>query len=80
MTTYDLHHMTDDRRMFPELVAGVARLVAAVKRHRLRRLTLRSIAHLDALQLEDIGLDPADVTDAMNGDGEVLWSRIPGCR
>jgi hypothetical protein len=25
-------------------------------------------------------VDPADVADAMNGDGEVLWSRIPGCR
>jgi uncharacterized protein YjiS (DUF1127 family) len=80
MTTYDLHHVTDDRRMFPDVVAGFTRLIATLKRHHRRRITLRSIAHLDALQLQDIGLDPADVADAMDGDGEVLWSKIPGCR
>lgn len=80
MTTYDLHHVTEDRRMFPAVVAGFTRLITTLKRHHRRRTTLRSIAHLDALQLQDIGLDPADVADAMDGDGEVLWSKIPGCR
>lgn len=76
MTTYELHDIADDGRSIPDLMGGLKRLVTLFARQQSRHRTLRSIAHLDADQLRDIGLDPEDVADAMNGDGEVLWNKI----
>jgi uncharacterized protein YjiS (DUF1127 family) len=80
MTTYELHDTVDDRRALPDLMGGLVRLVARIQRHRRRYSTLQSIAHLDAMQLKDIGLDPDDVADALRGDGEVLWTKVPRLR
>lgn len=77
MTTYDLHDTAGRRSAIFDPIAAFRRLTGIVIRHRLRYDTLRSLAHLDASQLRDIGLDPDEVADAMNGDGEMLWSRIP---
>jgi hypothetical protein len=80
MTTYELHDIAESGRSIPDLLAGPRRLAAFVARHLRRYRTLQSIAHLDAVQLQDIGLDPEAVADALGGDGEALWSSIPGLR
>jgi uncharacterized protein YjiS (DUF1127 family) len=79
MTTYELHDIAAEPRL-PNLFAGLGSLFGRVARHHRRYRTLRSIAHLDAIQLRDIGLDPDDVADALNGDGAALWSKIPRLR
>jgi uncharacterized protein YjiS (DUF1127 family) len=76
MTTYDLHDIAADRRSIPDLMDGFKRLVTLIDRNRRRYRTLQAIAHLDADQLRDIGLEPDDVAEAMNGNGEVLWTKI----
>ena len=79
MTTYAFSDITAERSARNPL-DGLKRLIGLLIRHRLRYRTLQSLAHLDAVQLADIGLDAEDVTDAMNGDGAVLWTKIPRLR
>jgi len=79
MTTYESSDFVNERPA-PDVLRGPRRLLALIIRYRQRRRTLQCIAHLDAVQLQDIGLDPDHVADAMNGDGAVLWTRIPRLR
>lgn len=69
MTTIDpasltaLPHQTQKRPGF------LARLVAAIRQSRLRRARARmliQLSHYDTHMLRDMGIDPADVTDALN--------------
>jgi len=75
MTTYEFSGFAD-RRPAPALAGGIRRVLDLVVRHRRRRQTLQSIAHLDVEHLQDIGLDPEAVADAMDGDCTALWDRI----
>ena len=71
MTTIDYE---DAPALLPELparrvaVAGPLRtLVNWFTRRRAERLTLDELAHMDAYLLRDIGIEPSDVQDALNG-------------
>jgi uncharacterized protein YjiS (DUF1127 family) len=44
-----------------------------MKRNRKTRLDLKELSHLDARLLRDIGLEPADVYDALNGRRLTVW-------
>ena len=78
MTTYEFSDFTAERSADP--LAGLKRLIGLLLRQQRRYRTLQSLAHLDAIQLADIGLDADDVADAMNGDSTVLWTKIQHLR
>lgn len=76
MTTYDLNGMSETRTTTPRLFDGVWHIVAALQLAYQRRQTVLRLSPLDAQQLADIGLEPTDVEDARNGDGQMLWLKI----
>jgi len=68
MTTLDLHApeatAAESRR---PLFAGLGQLWAAYRRRREERRTLIELSQLDAYLLRDMGIEPLDVYDALNG-------------
>lgn len=75
MTTLELYEIAADKSRQSNIVGSLMRLAVRLATWRARRRTILRLAGLDAFQLADIGLEPADVADALDGDARQLWAR-----
>ena len=73
MTTLELYEIGADKSRQSNVIAGLMNLLAT---WRARRRTIPRLAGLDAIQLADIGLERADIEDALDGDARRLWAKI----
>jgi uncharacterized protein YjiS (DUF1127 family) len=76
MTTLELYEIAADKSRQSSVTGGLMKLALWLATWRARRRTVLRLATLDAFQLADIGLDRADVEDALDGDARRLWARI----
>ncbi|CAN7593039.1 DUF1127 domain-containing protein [Devosia sp. LjRoot16] len=76
MTTLELYEIAADKSRQSSVIGGLMKLALRLATWRARRRTVLRLATLDAFQLADIGLDRADVEDALDGDARRLWARI----
>ncbi|KQW74815.1 hypothetical protein ASC89_24690 [Devosia sp. Root413D1] len=76
MTTLELYEIAADKSRQSSVTRGLMKLALRLATWRARRRTVLRLATLDAFQLADIGLDRADVEDALDGDARRLWARI----
>ena len=76
MTTLELYEIAADKSRQVSVIGGLLKLAVRLATWRARRNTILKLATLDAFQLADIGLDRADVEDALDGDARRLWARI----
>ncbi|WP_439602465.1 DUF1127 domain-containing protein [Devosia sp.] len=76
MTTLELYEIAADKSRQASVTGSLLKLAVRLATWRARRSTLLKLASLDAIQLADIGLEPTDVEDALDGDGRRLWARI----
>jgi uncharacterized protein YjiS (DUF1127 family) len=58
-------------------IHSVVSWIAAVRAERARQLTLRSLLEMDAHRLDDLGISPHDVTQAMDQNRAVPASHWP---
>jgi uncharacterized protein YjiS (DUF1127 family) len=76
MTTLELYEIAADKSRQSNVIGGLMKLAVRLATWRDRRRTVLKLATLDAFQLADIGLDPDDVEDALDGDARRLWAKI----
>lgn len=55
--------------------SGLRKLLAALRRRHDQRRTLARISSLDQHLLRDVGFDPDDVRDALEGEKSALWEK-----
>jgi uncharacterized protein YjiS (DUF1127 family) len=73
---FELQEFADERRVITGLRSGFERVFAAVRQWYVRRQTVARLAKLSAHQLRDIGVEPADVYDAVNNHYSALWEKV----
>ena len=76
MTTLELYEIAADKSRQGSVVGSLLQLAVRLATWRARHQTIVKLASLDAYQLADIGLERADVEDALDGDARRLWARI----
>jgi uncharacterized protein YjiS (DUF1127 family) len=76
MTTLELYEIAEEKPLRRSIVNRLMTVVTAYATWKARRRTLMWLASLDAFQLSDVGVDPDDVRDALNGDARRLWDGI----
>jgi uncharacterized protein YjiS (DUF1127 family) len=74
MTTLELQEFADERPGTNGFF-GLRHILASIKLWYDRRQTLARLSQLDEHQLRDVGFDPADVHDALNGEDALLWEK-----
>lgn len=67
MTTFDINDSRAGTTIRPARTSLIARWFAAWRRRREQRLTLAQLTHLDDHLLRDMGIEPQDVIDALEG-------------
>lgn len=67
MASIDLFEADATGGRRPVILAGLRRLWATHKRRREERRVILALSQLDEYLLRDIGLEPLDVYDAING-------------
>lgn len=67
MTTLDLFEPVTARTEHPVVLAGLRRLWASFNSRRQARRALHELSYMDARLLRDMGIEPLDVYDALNG-------------
>jgi uncharacterized protein YjiS (DUF1127 family) len=75
MTTLALQAFADERPNTNGFLSGLLRVFVPVKRWYGRRQTLVHLSHLDEHLLRDLGFEPSDVDDALNGEDSPLWDK-----
>ena len=75
MTTLEVQEFAGERRNAGRMFDGLMAAVAAVKQWNARRQTLARLSKLDDYLLLDVGIDPADLYDAVHGEHTSLWEK-----
>jgi uncharacterized protein YjiS (DUF1127 family) len=75
VTTLELQEFADERPGTNGFLSGLLRVFASVRRWRAQRLTQARLSQLSERQLKDVGFEPADVYDALNGQHASLWEK-----
>jgi uncharacterized protein YjiS (DUF1127 family) len=75
MTTLELRDFADERPNTNGALGGIRRVLASVKDWYVRRQTLARLSQLSDRQLIDVGFDPSQVYDAVNGQHASLWEK-----
>lgn len=75
MTTLELRDFADERPSTNGFLGGIRRALASANDWYVRRQTLARLARLSDRQLRDVGFDPAEVYDAVNGQHTSLWEK-----
>ncbi len=68
MTTIDLETDLSAPRSDTGLKRWIGKLLAEHRHRREQRLTLEELAQFDRYLLRDIGIEPSDIHDALNGN------------
>lgn len=76
MTTLELYETAEEKSRQSSIGSRLMSIGTALAGWRARRQTVLRLASLDAIQLGDIGLEPLDVQDALDGDAGRLWAKI----
>ena len=66
MTTIELNETAFEASR-PHQTGWLSRLIAGWKRRRAERLTLIALSQMDERLLRDVGIEPMDVMDGLNG-------------
>ena len=75
MTTLELQDFADERPGANGFLSGIRRVLASVKGWYVRRQTLARLSQLSDRQLRDVGFDPSEIYDAVNGQHASLWEK-----
>ena len=75
MTTLELQEFAGERRSASRLFDGLRSAIAAVKHWHAKRQTLARLSQLHDYLLLDVGIDPADLYDAVHGEHTSLWEK-----
>lgn len=77
MTTLDLFEPVAAGTERPVVLSGLRRLWASFNRRREERRALYELSYMDARLLRDMGIEPLDLYDALNGRGRsVLFNPL----
>jgi uncharacterized protein YjiS (DUF1127 family) len=75
MTTLEFQEFADERPGTNRFLNGLRNGFASVKRWHGRRRTLARLSRLSERQLRDVGLEPSEIYDAINGQHASLWEK-----
>ncbi len=75
MTTLELEEYAGERRNAGRMFGGLRAAIAAVKHWHAKRQTLARLSKLDDYLLRDVGIDPAELYDAVHGEHTSLWEK-----
>lgn len=75
MTTLELEEYAVERRNAGRVLGGLRAAIAAVGHWHRKRQTLARLSKLDDYLLRDVGIDPAELYDAMYGEHTSLWQK-----
>jgi uncharacterized protein YjiS (DUF1127 family) len=75
MTTLELQEYAGERRNLGRMLDGLRAVVAAVQYWHAKRQTLARLSQLDDRLLTDVGIDPAELYDAVHGEHTSLWEK-----
>jgi uncharacterized protein YjiS (DUF1127 family) len=75
MTTLEFQEFADERPDTNGFFNGLLGVFAPVKRWHGRRRTLARLSRLSERQLRDVGLEPSEIYDALNGQHASLWQK-----
>jgi uncharacterized protein YjiS (DUF1127 family) len=75
MTTLELQDFADQRPGTNGSLSGIRRVLASMKAWYDKRRTLARLSQLSDRQLKDVGFDPSEIYDAVNGQHTSLWEK-----
>ena len=75
MVMFDLDGLADESRMPTGALNILERAVVAIRQWHLKRETAAKLSRLNEHLRRDVGFEPADTYDPLNGGSAALWKK-----